>query len=227
MKRMRILELHAVVSTTLLAALFLSSAGPDGSATFDELTVKRIHVVDSEGRERVSIAGEFPPRRKELAGLLFHNENGTEAGGLVYYGRPLPDGGFEAGGLMTFDQFGEDQVMSIEYAHTPAGKQNGLRILDRPDGISPQVLAYYRKIEAAQDSEERARLQRELRQNVPPEELSQQRLWVGRDQHGRARLNLCDAAGRTRLRLAVSPEGEAAITFLDEKGEAVRTLGAE
>jgi hypothetical protein len=172
----------------------------------------------------VSIAGEFPPRRTELSGLLFHNENGTEAGGLVYYGRPLPDGGFEAGGLLTFDQYGEDQVMVVEYEHTPEGKQNGLRILDRPDGISPRVLEYYRRIEGAESAEERARLKKELREKVPPEELSQQRLWVGRDAHGLARLNLCDAAGRTRLRLAVTAEGGATIAVHDEQGRGVRTL---
>jgi len=225
MNRMRLIELHALTTTAVLAAMLLSSARQEESIDFDEIRVQRIRVLDSVGRERLTIAGEFPPRRKELAGVLFHNEEGTEAGGLVYYGRPLPGGGFEAGGLLTFDQFREDQVMTLEYAHDPSGKRNGLRILDRPDQISEQVLKYYRAIEGASSAEERDRLRREMRAEVPPEELAQQRLYVGRASDGAALLNLCDGSGRARLRMAVTPRGEASISFLDEKGEVVRTLG--
>jgi hypothetical protein len=39
-------------------------------------------------------------------------------------------------------------------------------------------------------------------------------------------LNLKDAQGKTRLRLAVSAKGEASISFLDDHGKVVRTINA-
>lgn len=199
-------------------------AAQDSSLTVDEITVKRVHVLDQEGRERVTIAGEFGPRRAELAGLLFHNEEGNEAGGLVYHGRRKANGEIEAGGILTFDQYRDDQIMAIEYSHAGSEKRNGITIADRPDRMSERVLAFYRAFESAKSEEERERIKKEMLPEIPPQEFVARRLFVGRNIEGASLVSLHDSAGRPRLTLEVDKEGTPAITFLDASGQAVRTI---
>jgi hypothetical protein len=190
----------------------------------DEITVKRIHVLDSDGRERVTIAGDFAPQRAESAGLLFHNEEGGEAGGLVYHGRRGADGRTEAGGILTFDQFRDDQIMALEYDQAGAKKRNGIVFADRPDKMSDRVLAFYQAFQAAQSDEERERIKREMLPKIPREEFAARRLFVGRNVEGASLVSLCDASGRPRLNLEVDASGRASITFLDSSGKALRTI---
>ena len=82
---------------------------------FEEITVKRINVVDEDGNTRVILAGGFPPRREALAGLLFINEDGNEAGGLVYQGTRDSLGNIQAGAILTFDQYQNDQISQSSY----------------------------------------------------------------------------------------------------------------
>jgi hypothetical protein len=190
----------------------------------DEITVKRIHVLDSDGRERVTIAGDFAPRRAESAGLLFHNEEGGEAGGLVYHGRRGADGQAEAGGILTFDQFRDDQIMALEYDQVGGKKRNGMTIADRPDKMSDRVLAFYRAIQAAQSDEERERIKQEMLSKIPSEEFGARRLFIGRNIEGASLVSLCDRSGKPRLDLEVDATGRASITFLDGRGKALRTI---
>jgi len=189
----------------------------------DEITVRRIRVIDSEGRERITIAGEVP-RRPKLAGLLFHNEEGTEAGGLVYYGRRDKDGKVEAGGLLTFDQFGNDQIMRLEYEQLGHEKSNGVVFAERPDEMSGRALAFYRAFESAPSDEERERLRREVLPTIPSEEFGVRRLFVGRNVEGASLVSLHDPSGRPRLMLEVNEDGAPSITFLDPSGAAIKRI---
>jgi len=235
MNSTRYLKMHAIASTGLLVLLSihaLSEPAAQGTtvderppdATFEEITVKRVNVLDDSGRTRVTLAAGYPPRRAELSGLLFHNENGTEAGGLVYYGQRKEDGTVEAGAILTFDQFEEDQVLALEYAHRGSLKRNGIKIMDRPDEMSDKVKELYRALQAATSDLERDSIQKELLPKIPPEELPARRLYVGRTTQGASTVELCDGAGKPRIKLRVEKDGQASITFLDESGTAVRTI---
>ena len=209
---------------TALAGVAVGAFGAQASRLeVDEITVRRIRVIDSQGRERVTISGEVP-RRPTLAGLLFHNEEGTEAGGLVYYGRRDKDGKVEAGGLLTFDQFGDDQIMRLEYEQSGHEKSNGVVFAERPDEMSERVLAFYRAFEGAASDAERERLRREVLPTIPPEELGARRLFVGRNVAGASLVSLHDPSGRPRLMLEVDQSGAPSITFLDPSGEPVKTI---
>lgn len=140
-----ILKAHAVLSTIAILALIAAVASVHSKTqTFDTITVRHIDILDSEDRIRVQLAGEFSPRRRDLSGILFHNEDGNEAGGLVYSGKKDDEGKIEAGAMLTFDQYGEDQIMTLEYAHHDNQKRNGLLIMDRPDELGENMLAFYR-----------------------------------------------------------------------------------
>jgi len=221
----RLRPYHPALVATVLVSLAIMAFGSQGSTLhLDEITVRQIHVVDSAGRERVTIGGEFPPRRAELAGILFHNGEGNEAGGLVYHGRRNAEGQIEAGGLLTFDQYREDQIMILEYSHVGEEKRNGLTFADRPDQMSERLLAVYAAVEGASSEEERERIKQEMLPKIPPEELPARRLFVGRNIEGASLLSLHDASGRPRLNLEVDADGTASIAFLDASGRTVRTI---
>ena len=96
-------------------------------ASFDEITVKRINIVDPDGKLRVAIAGKsrLPDPVMDgrvlasradhpSAGLIFFNNDGDECGGYIYSGSMTPDGP-EASGVLTFDQFQNDQVLFLSF----------------------------------------------------------------------------------------------------------------
>jgi len=197
------------------------------SQSFDEITVRQITLVDSSGNARVMLAGGFPPRRPDLAGLLFFNQDGGEAGGLVYRGTKRADGTIDAGGILTFDQYQNDQIVAIEYSHQGAWKRNGITIQDRPDSLSPLVLEMYGAIEGAKTSAERDSLIAYYRSVISPREVVSRRLFAGRDPKGASVVSLSDADGRKRLELSVDEEGEARIVFLDTEGKVVREIAPE
>ncbi len=228
MTTIRFLKIHAVCSTLAIAAIFIMGAADTSdlpeSAVFDTITVRRIDVLDSADRIRVQVAGEFGPRRKDLSGMLFHNEDGHESGGLVYWGRRDENGEIQAGGMMTFDQYAEDQIMSLQYAHSGDRKRTGLTISDRPDEMGENLSRFYKDFAAAKSEEERQRLRKEVLPTIPLEELPAKRLYLGRTSRNSSTINLYDPQGRVRLKLEVDEEGVPRIEFMDEKGETARTI---
>ena len=141
--RDRFIHLYAIGVTLLLGVLTLGGfAQPAENVRVRELTVERIHVVDASGRARVEIAGSFPPRRTALAGLLFVNNDGGEAGGLVYRGRQ-EGGRVSAGGSLTMDQYNEDQVVALQYSQDGNRRQRRrmkqTHSEQRPESTSRQI----------------------------------------------------------------------------------------
>lgn len=222
---MRLLKLHAAASTVLLIVLsFAAFSGQQAPNQFEEITVGRINVVDSLDRTRVILAGGFPPRRAALAGLLFINEDGNEAGGLVYRGTRDEDGQIQASAILTFDQYQNDQVLALHYDHSGDRKRQALVIQERPDTLSDLVKEAYRAIETAPTATLRDSLTRHYLSLIPREDLVARRLFAGRDFSGASVVTLSDPAGRPRLRLQVDSLGQASITFLDDAGEVVRVI---
>jgi hypothetical protein len=220
-----LLKAHAMLSTiAILALIGVVASGHSKTQTFDTITVRHIDILDSEERIRVQLAGEFSPRRSDLSGILFHNEDGTEAGGLVYAGKKDEEGNIQAGAMLTFDQYGEDQIMTLEYAHHGNQKRNGLLIMDRPDEMGENMAAFYRQYAEAETDEDRQRLKEEVLPTIPREELPARRLFVGRTTRDSSTINLYDPLGRVRLRLEVDSSGEPKIEFLDEEGELVKKV---
>jgi hypothetical protein len=217
------IHLYAISVTLLLGVLTLGGfAQPAENLRVRELTVERIHVVDPSGRARVEIAGSFPPRRTALAGLLFVNNDGGEAGGLAYRG--THEGGrVSAGGLLTMDQYNEDQVVALQYSQDGDRRANGLTITDRPTHMGPELGELYRVLDPMPEGPARDSVKRVLLARVPLDQRAAARVFVGRDTSNAATIELKDRAGRVRLRLAVDSLGTATIAFLDSTGQGVRT----
>lgn len=185
---------------------------------FEEVNVQRLNVREPDGRLRYVLSNrarlpgliarghEWRHERPE-AGMLFYNDEETESGGLIFDGQSG-----SSGGSLTFDAYEQDQVVQV-LGETEDGKTRaGMIVTDRPAqsivDLLPQLQA-----DASSGAEESA-------STVDP---GARRLFVGL-LDGNAVLNLCDGEGRVRLRMRVSTEGDAAIEFLDPRGEVEKTI---
>jgi hypothetical protein len=222
------------VATTLLAIAAGQAIGGMRNTSFDKITVHRIDVVEPDGTLRLAISdkAEFPgiivrgkeyphASRNDVAGMIFFNDEGTENGGLVFGGRSR-DGHVDSGGHLSFDQYEQDQVVTLEQNEADGKRVAGLSIDDRPD--APLDFTNLSKLEAMPDGPGKTA---QIEKLESAGAFGAPRLFIGKNQDKDARINLKDAQGRTRLVLNVTAGGAASIQFLGANGKVVRTIAAE
>lgn len=159
---------------------------------------------------------------RRASGMLFYNGKGDEAGGLIYGSRKR-NGRHTAGANLTFDQYDQDQVVQLtdqDDGGTPAA---GLLVTDRPTDLSVDDYRARRGEVEQATGDERARLEKRLREDEERGEFWAQRVFVGSVER-RAVVSLKDTAGRTRLRMSVDSASVARIEFLDEQGRVVQSF---
>ncbi len=160
---------------------------------------------------------EILPDRKREAGLIFFNDEGDENGGLTYGGR-TENGVARASAGLSFDQYQQDETVTLRYAQTGKDRRAGLTIADRPEASIAAAAA----LNDARTDDERAAVRKRLVDAGVLE--SRQRAFVGKNVDGDARLVLSDADGKPRLALSVARSGAAKIEFLDANGKVTRTV---
>jgi len=223
------LKTYACAATLALSffagAAFQSTQKP----RFDEIDVQRINVVEKDGRLRLVIANAerqavtviggkaILPDRKRDAGLIFFNDEGDENGGLTYSGR-TENGVARASAGLSFDQYQQDETVTLRYTQSGTDRRAGLTIADRPEASITAAAA----LNDAKTEGERAAVRKRLVDAGILE--SRQRAFVGKNAEGDARVVLSDGDGKPRLALSVGRNGDAKIEFLDAAGKAVRTL---
>lgn len=236
-RELRVLRVHALVTTPLLLILALGAFYRAQQQTrFTEIDVERINIIEPDGKLRMVISnrprstgpiykGEpFGYPGGSRPGIIFFNDEETENGGLTFHGSRQPDGSFRAGGILTFDQFDQDQIVVLRYTDDTGRRQAGLTFLDRTDGNIFDLVAERDSIMQMPDGPERAAALerwRAPRNGVP---LVAQRVYVGRNVDRAATLTLSDPTGRPRLRLMVDSLGAASVEFLDETGAVTARL---
>ncbi len=218
----RFLAAYSAVVSTLLAVTLLAGFRPGKQPTsFDAIDVHRINVVEPDGTLRMVISNkaafpgaiirgkEYPHPDRKTAGLLFFNDEGTENGGLIFGGAKDAKGSVESYGHLSFDQYEQDQVFTID-----AGDQNGLHssamtMWDRPEYSIGELLAT-------------APEKREAFVAAHPQ--CHARLYLGRNQDHSVALRLKDTKGRDRIVLQVDAAGAPVIELLDESGKIIGRL---
>lgn len=220
---MRLLKIQLGLMWIILAVLFVAGFQGRSAPSPRELTLERLNIVDDSGNVRVILAGAYPPRRTAQAGLIFVHRSGVEAGGLVYSGEKR-DGVVSAGGILTFDKYGDDQIVALQYSERDGRRTQGLTFQDRPDSLSPRLLSYYRILDPMPPGPQRDSIIREMRTTLSPDELAARRLFIGRDADKAAIVTLSDRHGKPRLRLLVDSLGAPRIEFLDAAGNTVRSV---
>jgi hypothetical protein len=215
----------ATLALVVAGSAFQSTQRP----RFDEIDVQRINIVEKDGRVRLVIANaerQTPvivggkailPGTKRAAGLIFFNDEGDENGGLTYSGR-TENGVPGASASLSFDQYHQDETVTLRYSQSGKERRAGLTIADRPEA---SLAAAVELNDARTDAELASVRQRLMDAGVLG---SRQRAFVGKNADGDARLVLSDGEGRPRLALSVTKSGAAKIEFLDAAGKVQRTL---
>lgn len=225
---------YVVASMTVIGALALAAfTKVDQKPRFKEIDVERVNIVEPDGTLRLTISdaarspgwvfhGKPYPGRPKGAGMIFFNDEGEEDGGIGYGGRKV-NGKVQADGGIAFDQYGQDEAVSLKYSDDNGHRRQGLAVNDHADMSIPEMLARRDSIRkmpagASRDSTMKAFAEN----NGHP--LWAERVFAGRDRSRSAIVNLADPLGRPRLRLVVDSTGAASIQFLDTAGHVTRTI---
>ena len=235
---LRLLKGYAALSTLLLALLTTAAFRQAAQKTrFTEIDVERINVVEPDGKLRMVISNRprsIGPIYKEKPfgypgggrpGIIFFNDEGTENGGLTFTGRRREDGTYSSSVGMSFDQFNQDETLTLRYTDENGRKAAGITVADRDEQRDIyDVIMQRDSINKLTDTTARAAALQRLfgpRNGVP---LAATRVYLGRDRSKSALLNLYDPSGRPRLRLRVDSLGKASLEFLDESGAVTSRL---
>lgn len=217
-------------------ALLTAAKAPLKQAYFDEITVGRINIVEPDGTKRLVISNkaQFPgsfekgkeiarPDRRNFAGMIFVNDEGTENGGLIQRGSISADGKIDSGVSLTFDRFRQDQAMQLINTDSDAHQMTALIINDVPNHkvTSMQDIAKFQQESDKLPEDKREQYWQKLKDQ---NRLSENRIFLGTTGSKGSALLLNDAKGRTRMMLIVSASGEPEIQMLDENGQVVKTI---
>jgi hypothetical protein len=192
--------------TALSCIAVVMAAGCARSGSQDEITVKRINIVDGTGKLKLVIAGELPgtvvrgetlERSIVPAGILWYDPNGDESGGLVVapvsgWKNAAPEGRAR---MVTFDfthQITDGVRLDTYESNDGSTWSGGLTVFDRrPYDAGP--------VTSSQGKE---------------------RIYLG-TQNGDAGLVIRDSQERERIRIGVGRDGVAVIEILGDDGKAV------
>jgi hypothetical protein len=228
-----------VAYSGLLTVLFVLSvlygfAKTEAGQNFDEITVHRINVVEPDGTIRLILTNtasspgiyiknkEYPhPRGRKGAGLLFFDEEGTEDGGLSY-GIEKDASGHVVGsdGHLSFDQYMQDQIFTIDAGRDGDKKFSLLRMDDRGDYSLMEALDAVSRITKLPKEQQES----EFKKFVATHPGDHPRVILGRARDGGSVLQLKDTEGRDRIVLRVAPDGTPKLQFLDAAGKVLSEL---
>ncbi len=222
------LAANALLTLVILTSAFLGRR----RERFEEIDVERINIVEKNGQLRMVIANRertpgpvergvaFGYPAGQRLGMIFYNDEGTENGGLTYYGSTKEAHASAYAGL-TFDQYDRDQTIALQYVEDGGRRRSGLAIQDYSTTTTNRKWAErYDEIQAMTDSAAKREAMARWRKDG-----GRLRLFTGRQFDGAAVVALADGNGRTRIRLKVDSLGTAAIEFLDDSGHVTRTIG--
>jgi hypothetical protein len=213
--------------SVILAVIGWGRAAAEREVTsFAEIDVQRINVREPDGTLRMTISSsatapglifkgiEHPFPNRQAAGILFFDDEGTENGGLLFGGAKKGQNA-SSGGHLSFDQYQQDQVISLDQTEEHGRRRAGLTFFDRPS--TPIPLDLIDRISTQQGSDEFETISK-------AGGFGYARLFIGKTEERDSTVILRDARGLARLKLTVTPAGAASIEFMNETGEIVRRI---
>lgn len=227
---MRFLEGYAYGATTLVIILSITAFRQSRNTKFDEIDVQRINIVEANGRVRMTLSGhdKLPDpviggKSYRLrsgdggrgAGVIFFNDEGNEDGGLTFNGRKT-DSGYVAGAGLSFDQFNQDETVTLSYHDQNGKREAGLDIADRPNvpikDLADSAMVY----RSLPEGPDKTRRFEEFRKNMiaKGEFGDVSRVYVGKRTDKQSIVMLADRQGHPRIKLTVDSLGTPSMQFL-------------
>ncbi len=229
----RFLAIYSGVLTLVFAVTILCGFAIMRNPQFGIITARRINIVEPDGTVRLTISNraDFPggwihkkesprPDRRDAAGMLFMNEEGTEQGGLIWGASRLADGTIENHGHLSLDQYEENQIFALDAGQEGNDKFSRITIGDQGD----YPIEEKRKAEDRIDKLPADKRDEAWGEFFATHRHDVKRLVVGRAPDGSVGLSLRDGSGKVRLVLEVQSDGKSALQFLDDSGKVVSEL---
>jgi hypothetical protein len=236
-RQTRHLRAYAVLITAAAVIMVLAAfSRPSQSTRFVEIDVQRINIVEPDGKLRMVISNRprsigpiykgkpFGYEGGTRPGIIFFNDEGTENGGLTITGSRDSTGRYQASSSWSFDQFDQDQILTLAYADNNGRRRTGITVADRADRNIYDLVMQRDSINAMPDTAARRVALQRLFAPVNGVPLAATRLYAGRDTEKNAVVNLFDPLGRIRLRLRVDSLGRASVDFLNDSGRVTFSL---
>ena len=232
-RAMRYLKAYAFFTTSALVVIALAAFRNEGSQPgkkqhFGEIDVERINIVEKDGTPRLIFSNkarfpgiiyhgkEYPHPSRRAAGMLWFNDEGTENGGLTA-GAQHDSTGVSADGILTFDQYDQDQTVALRYDEQNGRRSAGLQVWDRPNYPLGRLI----EVLGLPNGPVKTQRLNEFKQG------NATRLFAGKTENKASVVQLSDPQGRPRLRLVVDSLGTARVEFLDANGAIFRVTPAK
>jgi hypothetical protein len=229
------LTVYSGILTLVFALTMLTGAAKSRKTRFEEIDVERINIIEPDGTVRLVLSSkalfpgiifkgkEYPHPNRQTAGILFYNDEGTENGGLTFGGQKDKDGKVSAYGHLSFDQYNQDQVFTLDASEDSGNRKAGLAVWDRPDYSIEELILLFERVKEFPEKERKA----EISKFFSERESAHPRLYLGKTDNGAVSLRLDDRQGRDRLIIEVTPEGTPAVRFLNEDGKETGRIPAD
>ncbi len=133
----------AVLSSAVAVAVVNHAVKQGGRTQFDSITTQRINIAEPNGTLRMVISNrarlpgvivkgkEQAKVDRPQAGMIFYNDEGSENGGLIFGGRKNERGQVvDSGGSLSFDKYGENQIVQLAGVDDNTDKFAGLAVSD-------------------------------------------------------------------------------------------------
>jgi hypothetical protein len=209
-----------------------------GNASFDQIKVRRVNVVEPDGTVRLVISdkSEFPglylhgkeikrADRQDSAGMLFVNDEGTEDGGLNYGASRDASKGPSSFSHLSFDQYDQDQTLVLGASLEDGKKASGVTVNDvGAYVITPEFIADAERVKAMPSGTARVSEWAKFKRKYPGDA---ERGFFGRQIDDSVGVSLRDVQGRVRASLTVKPDGEPVLQFLNAEGKVTKEISGE
>lgn len=229
----RFLAIYSGVLTIVSAFTVFGASGLTATrTTFDEIDVHRINVLEPDGTLRMVLSDksrfpgiivkgkEYPHEERKTAGILFFDDEGTENGGLIYGGMRGNDGKVESWGHLSFDQYMQDQVFTVDSGEENGQRRSGIGIWDRGNYPLMDLIDASTRIQKLPQAHQESEWDKFFTTHTG----DAQRAYLGREPDRTVALRLKDDQGRDRAILRVSADGNPSLQFLDVKGKVTSHL---
>lgn len=229
-RKVTLLTIAVIISNiALLVLIFTGFKSAEKKEHFDEITAKRINVVDETGdslrmvisnedrQHPGALNGEDLPDRDRPAGMIFFNAEGDEVGGLIYDGNKE-----EAGMVLSVDQYKNDQIMQLQYQENPQEylRKYGLQIWDYPKKYSGEKrMKRFEAIEKLDSEAEKKRAYQEMKKDSL---LMEDRLFIGKEFDKTVGLFIKDGQGNPRIKIYIDSTDTPQIERLDKEGNKIK-----
>lgn len=215
---------------------------------FEEIDVERINIVEANGTLKLALFnsarltrgldGDKRVGTGNISGILFYNEEGYEAGGLVFNGKKIEGGQQSAIGL-TMDGYRQDQTMSIQHNEKKDSLtsfyDDSIRIISRPDrsDVEEEYDFYKLKYPEHFGDEKTPRLPQKVIDSIEMElarqyKVAKQRIFLGHSRgdngygwYDNSGLYIKNKYGKSMIKIYVDKDNTPRIEVLDTLGKEV------